>query len=346
MKNSNNPTAKDVAKMANVSTATVSRVFNRSPKVNEDTLKRVLKAAEELNYRPSRVAQRLRGKRKNSMIIGLIITDMENPFFSEIARGVEEIAYKNKNAVMVCNSNEDKEKEKFYLETVVDEQVSGVILVPTPYNFKLVKKIINNGCPVVFVDRKFSNNDIRVDSVTVNNKSGSFRAIERLIKLGHRRIAVIKGLKKLSTTEERFEGYKEALEAYGLPLEDELIFPSDSKEEGGRQSTKELLSLKQRPTAIFSTNNLMTLGCLEELNSRGIKIPEDIALIGFDDMPWSTSLNPPLTAVRQPGYELGISAADLLLKRISNPTRNASDIVLNPELIVRKSCGGYSKRKK
>src|SRR5699024_6602826 len=130
MEKKNNYTVEDVAQLADVSTATVSRVFNKSAKVNEGTSQKVLKAAKKLNYRPSRVAQRLRGKRKHSMVIGLIVTDLENPFFSEIARGVEEIAYQNQNAVMVCNSNEDKAKEKFYLEALIAEQVSGFILVP------------------------------------------------------------------------------------------------------------------------------------------------------------------------------------------------------------------------
>lgn len=338
-KENRNATAKDVASLANVSTATVSRVFNRSAHVNEDTLQRVLDAAEELEYQPSRVAQRLRGKREHSMVIGLIVTDLENPFFSEIARGVEEVAYRNKNAVMVCNSNEDKEKERFYLEALTAEQVSGFILVPTTHNSGYIKKMIEDNYPIVCVDRKLGIDDVYVDSVTVNNRQGAYRAVERLIKLGHRRIAIINGLKELSTTVERFKGYKQALNDYGLPLADELILYADSREQGGIKSTKKLLKLDERPTAIFSINNLMTLGCLEELNTQGIKIPEEIALIGFDDMPWSKALNPPLTAVRQPGYELGVSAAELLLRRLSDPFRNTSDIVLHPELIVRQSCG-------
>lgn len=336
MKN-NKPTVEDVANLADVSTATVSRVFNKTAKVNEKTSDRVLKAARKLNYQPSRVAQRLRGKRKHSMVIGLIVSDLENPFFSEIARGVEEVAFKNQNAVMVCNSNEDEEKEKFYLETLVAEQVSGFIIVPTPYNTDLIERIVEDNFPVVCVDRKFNINN--VDSVTVNNKKGAYMAVEQLIKLGHRRIAVINGLKELYTTKERFAGYKEALEDYDLPLIDELILYGDSRERSGVECTRKFLELKNRPTAIFSTNNLMTLGCLEELNSQGINIPEDIALIGFDDMPWSKALNPPLTAIRQPGHELGVSAAELLLKSLSNPLRNTVDVVLNPELVIRESCG-------
>ncbi len=202
MEKKDNYTVEDVAKLAKVSTATVSRVFNKSAKVNEKTSQRVLEAAKELNYRPSRVAQRLRGKRKYSMIIGLIVTDLENPFFSEIARGVEDVAYKNKNAVMVCNSNEEEEKERFYLQTLLAEQVSGFIVVPTPYNNELIEKIVEDGFPVVCVDRK--TNIRNIDTVRVNNREGAYRAVERLIKLGHKRIAIINGLKQLSTTTERF----------------------------------------------------------------------------------------------------------------------------------------------
>ncbi|HKJ34805.1 MAG TPA: LacI family DNA-binding transcriptional regulator [Balneolales bacterium] len=327
----------DVAREADVSIATVSRVFNKQSYVNEETAKRVMQVARRMDYRPNRVARRMRVKASDSLIIGLIIADMENPFFSEIARGVEDIAYKSKNAVMVSNSDEKADKEKFYLETLISERVSGLIIAPTTSNYPTLKKIAEEGYPIVCVDRH--PDTLNLDTVTINNELGAYMAVRRLIDLGHRRIGIINGLEGLTTTTERFSGYKKALKEAGIPLIKELIVYEDSRQKGGKEGTRTLLSLKKPPTAVFTTNNLMTLGFLEEMYNQKKKIPDDIALIGFDDMPWAVALNPPLTAVKQPGYELGVTAAELFLKRLNEPHRNTVNMTLNPELIVRKSCG-------
>lgn len=331
-----NLTVEDVAREAGVSTATVSRVFNKTAKVNEDTARKVHEAAQKLNYRPNRVARRMRVKSAQSMVIGLIITDMENPFFSQIARGVEDVAYANKNAVMMCNSDEDPEKEKLYLDTMVAERVSGFIIAPTAHNRDYLQELAESGFPMVAVDRLVPGVD--TDTVTVNNKLGAYQAVHRLIENGHRRIGIINGLKGITTTEERFEGYREALEEAGISFDKELVYHGDSRQAGGVKGTRKFLELEEPPTAVFSTNNLMTLGCLEEMYNQGKHIPEDLALVGFDDMPWSVALNPPLTAVRQPSYDLGVSAVELLLKRLASPNRATSHVVLNPELVIRQSC--------
>ncbi|HKJ46661.1 MAG TPA: LacI family DNA-binding transcriptional regulator [Balneolales bacterium] len=327
----------DVAKEANVSIATVSRVLNNQTTVNEETAKRVLQVARRLDYRPNRVARRMRVKNTDSLVIGLIIADMENPFFSEIARGVEDVAYQNKNAVMVCNSDEQPEKERFYLETLISERVAGLIIAPTTGNYEILHKLSDENFPMICVDRHPEN--LNLDTVTINNELGAYQAVKRLINLGHRRIGIINGLQGLSTTNERFNGYKKALKETGIPLDEDLIVFENSRQSGGREGIKKLIKLKTLPTAVFVTNNLMTLGFLEETYTQNLNIPGDIALVGFDDMPWSAALNPPLTAVKQPGYELGVTAAELLLKRLKEPNRNSVDTFLNPELIIRKSCG-------
>ncbi|MDX1636393.1 MAG: LacI family DNA-binding transcriptional regulator [Balneolaceae bacterium] len=332
-----NATVEDVAKEADVSTATVSRVFSGSAKVNEETTRRVLEAAKKLNYRPSRVARRLRAKHTKSMVIGLVVTDLQNPFFSEIARGVEDVAYANENGVIVCNSDEDPEKESFYLDTLLDEQVSGLIMAPTGKNTEYIRQINDRNIPVVFVDRFIPS--LNVDTVTVDNLEGSYRAVKRLLDLGHRRIGIIGGIRGIYTTEQRFKGYRKALREQGITPEDELVIFMNSKEEGGIEGTRRLLALEHPPTAIFSTNNLMTLGCFEEMYRQKISVPGDIAIVGFDDMSWATALNPPLTAVRQPGYEQGKTATELLLKRLKNPNRPVSNIELRSELVIRESCG-------
>lgn len=337
MSEDKNYTVQDVAELAAVSTATVSRVFNTPNKVNKTTLDKVLNAANKLNYRPSRVAKRLRGKRGKSMVIGVIIPDLQNPFFSEIARGIEDLAYENKNGIIICNSDEDFKKEQFYIDTLLSEEVSGLIMAPTSKNEKSIQTVVDKNIPIVFVDRYLSR--VPVDTVTVNNQEGAYRAVNRLIELGHRRIGIINGIKGLSTTRERYQGYIKALEEKGIKPDDELIIYGNSKESGGIEGTRKLLSLGEPPTAIFSTNNLMTLGCLEEIHRQRVSIPGELAIIGFDDMSWSSALKPPLTAVRQPAYELGVNAAELLMKRISLPERTNIDLKLEPKLILRKSCG-------
>jgi DNA-binding LacI/PurR family transcriptional regulator len=330
---------KKIAKKAGVSTATVSRVLNGSDKVREKTAKQVMKVVEEMNYRIDHVARRMKVKQNDSLVIGLIITDIGNPFFSNVAMGVEDVAYKNKHILMICNTNERPEKEKFFLNSLLSEKVSGVIIVPTNGNEHFLGKLVDDGFPMVMVDRRIK--DLNIDTVSINNEAGGYIATRQLINQGHKRIGIVCGIKGLSNTEERFEGYKKALKEAGISFSKELVTYGDYIESGGRQAMTQLLSLNERPTAVFSTNNLMTLGCIKEIYSRKINIPEEMALIGFDDSTWAEALIPPLTTVKQPGYELGVNAAELLIKRLNNGDTSKMNIVLNPELIVRESCGSY-----
>lgn len=329
---------KKIAKKAGVSTATVSRVLNGSDKVRRSTAKRVLEVVDDMNYRLDHVARRMKKKPSDSLVIGLIITDIGNPFFSNIAKGVEDVAFKNKHILMICNTNESSEKEKFFLNSMISEKVSGVIIVPTSGNNSFLGKLVEDGFPMVMVDRRIK--DLNIDTVSINNEAGGYIATRQLIDRGHKRIGIVCGIKGLSNTKERFEGYKKALKEEGLSLSKELVTYGDYIESGGRQAMVELLSLNDRPTAVFSTNNLMTLGCIKEIHSRKISIPDEMALIGFDDSTWAEALMPPLTTVKQPGYELGINAAELLIKRLNDENSSRINIVLNPELIIRESCNG------
>lgn len=331
-------TIKQIAEAAGVSTATVSRVLNNSDKVQGKTAERVMEAVEKLNYRPDNVARRMRVKTTNSLVIGLVITDIENPFFSSVAKGVESVAFKNKQVLMICNTNESPEKEKFFLNSMLSEKVSGVILVPTTGNNDFLEKLVSDDFPLVLVDRHPEG--LNVDTVAINNEKGGYMAVKRLIDLGHTRIGIINGIKGLSNAEERFNGYKKALHEAGIPLLDELITYGNYVESGGRKAAEALLAIDEPPTAIFSTNNLMTLGCIKELYKRRISIPDEMALVGFDDSTWAEALIPPLTTVKQPGYELGVNAAELLFKRLNNPDASIMNIVLNTEFVIRNSCGG------
>lgn len=330
---------KKIAKAAGVSTATVSRVLNGSDKVREDTAKRVMKVVEELDYRLDHVARRMKVKASDSLVIGLVITDIGNPFFSNVAKGVEDISFKNKHVLMICNTNESPEKEKFFLNSLLSEKVSGVIIVPTigNGNDSFIRKLVSDGFPMVTVDRRIKG--LNVDSVSINNEAGGFQATQRLIQNGHRRIGIICGIRGLSNTQERLEGYRKALEENGIAFSEELITYGNFVESGGREATSRLLALKNPPTAVFSTNNLMTLGCIKELYKRKITIPNELALVGFDDSTWAEALIPPLTTVKQPGYELGVNAAELLIKRLNKIDSSKINIVLNTELVIRESCG-------
>lgn len=341
MKEKKKATIKDIAHRAGVSIATVSRVFNKTQNVREKTAKRVLKAAEELNYFPNKVARRMRVKSQDSLIIGLILTDMGNPFFSELARGVEDVAYQNKQATLICNTDENPEKEHFYIDSMLSEKASGIIIAPTAGNVDFLNRLKSQNYPIVCVDRYPEG--LNIDTVTTNNERGAYLAIKRLIELGHKKIGIICGIKGISTTEGRLDGYKKALKEFGIPVDKELIIYKNYKETGGREAMKELLSLNSLPTAVFSTNNLMTLGCFEEMYEQDVRIPQDMAIIGFDDMSWSMALNPPLTAIKQPSYELGVNAAELLIKRLNDTKRNTMNMVLNPELVVRQSDGKRGK---
>lgn len=328
---------KEIARIAGVSTATVSRVLNNSDKVKERTAKKVLKVAEDLNYRLDHVARRMRVKKTESLVIGLIITDIGNPFFSNVAKGVENVAFKNNHILMISNTNESPEKEKYILNSMLSEKVSGVIIVPSSGNNIFLEKLVVDGFPMVMVDRRLKN--LNIDSVSINNEKGGLLATQRLINNGHKRIGIICGIKGLSNSEERFEGYKRALDKAGIAIDKDLITYGNYVESGGREAMEKLLSLSDPPTAVFSTNNLMTLGCIKELYSRKISIPDEIALIGFDDSTWAEALIPPLTTVKQPGYELGTNAAELLIKKLKTGNSSIMNIELNPELIIRESCG-------
>ncbi|MBM4168954.1 MAG: LacI family transcriptional regulator [Ignavibacteria bacterium] len=330
-------TLKDVARLAGVSTATVSRVVNKSNNVDPETRTRVKKALKRLGYNPSRVARRLRVTRGKTNMLGLIIPDIQNPFFAELARGVEDVGYANNYAVLLCNSDESPQKEKFYLDVMRSEYVDGIIIPPLNETDQEVTTLVREGIPVVCVDRSVLT--IPVDTVEVNNYRGAQLAIEFLIAKGHRRIGFVSGRPDISTSRDRLRGYVDTLKAHDIPADPELVRIGDYKQESGRLLTEQILDLSERPTALFVANNLMALGALAAIHNRGLRVPDDISLVGFDDLPWAESINPPLTVIRQPAYEVGRKAAEVLFERFANPDRKPSRISLDPVLVVRRSSG-------
>jgi len=325
----------EVARRARVSIATVSRVLNKSDKVVPETRAAVEQALLDLGYRPSRVARRLRMNSGHAHLVGLIIPDIQNPFYAEIARGVEDAAYASEYALILCNSDESQAKERFYLDVMQAESVDGIVLPPFDETDAGVAEMVKSGMPVVCVDR--SQGNVKTDLVEVDNYQGAREAVRHLIEKGHKSIALIEGRTQVSTSRERRRGYLDALAAHDIAPRRELMRAGDFKQDSGRILTNELLDLRRPPTALFVCNNLMTVGALGALHQRSVRVPEEVAVVGFDDLPWAEAIDPPPTVVRQPAYEVGRQAMELLLKRIVEPNRPAVTVRLLPELVIRKS---------
>lgn len=326
-------TLKDVAKAAGVSIATVSRVLNNHEYVSEQTRHKVLSAVEALDYRPSRLAVGLRTGR--SRIIGLIISDIGNPYFTSVVRGIEDVAYASGYSMILCNSDEDPEKEELYINVFLDSAISGAIIACANEESVSGGKLLQADIPIVAMDRRMINFD--VDTVVTNNIQGAYDAVVHLIEQGHQRIGFIGGPLYTTTGKERWEGYKKALMENDLEAFPELIKEGDFKQTSGYKAACQFLDEEDPPSAMFVANNLMTLGALNAIHEKGLRIPSDIAIVGFDDLPWAQSLDPPLTAIEQPVYELGRTAANLLLKRITDLERPTVNISLDTKLIVRRS---------
>ncbi len=313
----------------------MSRVLNNNPKVDDQMRLCVLDAVRALGYQPNRAARRLRAQSSN--VIGLVISDIQNPYFLSVIRGVEDAAYAQQMNLILCNSDEDPDKERMYLNVMEAERVAGLIIVPAHSNNSADLNLLKQaGIPIILLDRVVKN--VQVDTVKVDNELGAYQAVKHLIDLGYKRIATIAGSRHLTTGRERYQGYQAALETAGLPLDENLVKTGNFKTATGYSLAMELMDTAA-PDAIFVANNLMSLGALRALRERGIRVPDDVALVGFDDLPWSGELYSPLTAVSQPTYELGQEAMSMLLRRLHDPSAPFRTVVLEPHLIVRESCG-------
>ncbi|MCX6551175.1 MAG: LacI family DNA-binding transcriptional regulator [Acidobacteria bacterium] len=333
-------TSTHVAARAGVSTATVSRVFANPGSVSETLRQRVHQAARLLGYQPSRIARNLRIG--TSTTVGVVVPDIQNPFFTGVVRGIDNVLQAAGYTLLLANSDDTLAREERMLSTLRAEGVAGIVLVPIAGRKGGYQQLFAPMLPLVAVDRAVAG--LRVDLVTVANTEGSRRAVAHLTALGHREIALIGGPHQHSTASERQQGYELALREAGITVRQELIRRADFREAGGYAAMKALLSVSRPPTAVFVANDQMTLGALRAMHEAGRRIPEDIAVVSFDDMPLATSLNPPLTAVAQPVQEIGETAAELLLARITEPDRPVRHVVLETRLMIRASCGSKLKR--
>ncbi len=323
------PDIKDVANAAGVSTATVSRVLAGSTRVKEETRLRVLSAIEQLNYRPNLVARSLRSQK--SARIGLVVSDIRNPFFTSISRAVEDAAYEQGYSVLLCNTDENPEKEELYLKVLHDESVAGVIFSPTQ-QFSARLSSFESQIPIVVIDRAV--NASSIDMVLLDNAAAGYELTVHLLQNGYRKLAGLFG--NASTTgRERNRGFRQALEEHQLrPWSEQFIPPRIQQ---GYETTLALLDQPDRPDAIFTSNSLLTAGAFQAIRDRRLKVPDDVALVGFDETTWGALVEPPITLIAQPTEEIGRTATELLFQRIADPSRSPRTVILKGKLIARGS---------
>jgi DNA-binding LacI/PurR family transcriptional regulator len=324
---------KDVAKKAGVSPATVSRVINGQPYVADHVRDRVQEAIRTLQYRPNRVAQRLRAAQ--SHLVGVILSHIRNPFYTMALEGMEQTLSEQGLSVLVCNSGSQPERENDFIKLMQSEGVAGIIIAPCRETSDTLTEAVKEGLPVVVIDRRMTKPI--TDVVLADNYNGARLAVQHFIEQGYRRIATVTGPQHLTSGRERYQGYVQALHEAGIPLDERLVRVGSYGLENGYALTRELITSVELPLALFVANNMMTIGALNAIHEVGLSVPDDVAVIGFDDLPWAISLSPALTTVGQPAFDIGIHAAELLLNRIAHPDRPTRTVVLNTELIIRAS---------
>lgn len=333
---SNIVTVYDVARRAGVSPTTVSHVLNGTRPVSDDLRARVLAARDELGFEPSAVARSLKVRRSNT--IGLVVADIANPFFPAVVRGVEDVAQGAGYTVIVGNSDEDPDKEVEYLRVLYARRVDGLILAPTGQRHQYLQRLARANFPLVFVDREVP--DLGVSSVVVDSETATRNAVRHLINLGHRRIAMVSGRPRISSAVDRIRGYREALDWAGIPVDERLNVSGGARADEARAAAEALLDLDPPPTAFFVANNMMTIGVMRAVRARGLRVPQDVAVVGFDDFEWADVFEPRLTTVAQPTYDLGRVAAEMLLEKIDGSRDGHPEHrVLACHLVIRDSCG-------
>ena len=329
-------TLRDVARVSGVHPGTASRALNEETRalVNEDTARRVLEAAEQLGYRPNPIARGLKTNR--SYTIGVLIPDLTNPLFPPILRGIEDRLEESGYTPLMANTDNDPERERIDWHAMRARQVDGIVAATARRDHELLDELLESGIPVVLVNRRAP--DSGVPSATADDRQGIRLAVGHLAELGHERIAHIAGPLELSTGLDRHEGFHEAMRELGLEPDPELVVVTGAFTEAeGAKACAELLDRDAGPTAIAAANDLIALGCYDVFAERGIACPEEISVVGFNDMPFAGRFQPPLTTIRIPHYEIGMAAAELMLENLLNGAASPRDIRLEPSLVVRGS---------
>jgi LacI family transcriptional regulator len=329
-------TMKDVARLAGVSIATVSATVNRSAFVSAELRRRVTEAIHELGYAPDGVARSL--KRGRTQLIGLIVADITNPFFTELVHVIEAAMQDKGYSVLLCDTDENFEKERDYLRILRTHRVDGVILAPTGQAGDYAQfQSVEDHLPLVLVDRALA--ELNADTVTVDNFAAAFDVTAHLLDLGHRAVATIAGPEHLTSGQERLRGFRTALEQRGVAVREEFIRAGSFREEDAMAAALDLLQGPVRPSAIFAANSHMMIGVMRAISQLRLSCPKDVSVAGIDDFPWANAFTPRLTVMRQPVAEMGRAAVRMLLDRRGDGAEHPPmHQVLKPTLVVRESC--------
>jgi LacI family transcriptional regulator len=331
-------TIRDVARVAKVHPGTVSRALNAETRglVNQETAERVIRAAQELGYRPNPIARGLKTNR--SYTIGVLIPDITNPLFPPILRGIEDRLDDAGYTSLIVNTDNDAERERSYLEALRARQVDGFISATARLDQAFLADLAAGGVPLVLVNRSLE--DRSVPAVTVDDRQGIRLAVEHVVRLGHSRIGHVAGPQNISTGHRRYLGFLESMRAAGLEMPGEHVrFSASFTEAEGARVSGELLGGGDDITAIVAANDRLAIGCYDTLEASGLRCPDDVSIVGFNDMPFVDRLRPPLTSVRVPQREIGTEAANLLLQRLVDGSQTPREILLEPTLVVRGSTG-------
>lgn len=328
----------DVAQLAGVAPATVSRLLNQSGYVSEQARQRIEQAVAELHYVPNTLARSLHFKATHTL--GLLLPDIINPMWTSVARGAEDAAQKEGFNVILCNTDSDVRKQDEYVEVLLQKQVDGLMFVPfsNPLDLRPIQRIQRQNTPLVILDYYVP--ELGIDTVLVENEKGAHALTQLVIELGHERIALLSGVQGHYTAEERKKGYLRALREAGLPIDERLVLHGAYVEQGGYEMVRQALAVTPGPTALVAGNNVIAVGALRALRERGLRVPEDLGLVCFDDIPMASAIDPFLTVAAQPCYELGKKAIELLIARIRSQEGDNPRLVSLPvEIIRRRSCG-------
>jgi DNA-binding LacI/PurR family transcriptional regulator len=325
----------DVARLAGVSVASVSRVLNDTDVVADSTRLKVLKAVEDLDFRIDLRARAL--SRQKSETLGIVVADVSNPFTAQVLKAIDFVTRENGYGLLLSDSGEDVERERANLEAMLAQRIEGIIYLPVTLSGKSLHRLIAEDIPVVCLDRYVE--DVPTDAVVVDNDRAGALAAEVLVNAGHTRLGVIVA-GETTVGRDRLRGFERKLGRLGVPLDPDLIRTGDLSLESGRDHTLSLCVLPGRPTALFVQNHPMALGALLALRELGLRVPRDVSVVSFDDPSWAQLLEPALTTIRQPTYELGSAAAQMLIERVARRyTDGPRRIVVEPSLVVRESVG-------
>lgn len=323
-------TVKDVAKLAGVSVATVSRVLVNGPHVSEEKRQRVLEAVRALDYRPDQVARSLRRRRSN--LLGLVVSTIENPFFTEVARAAEQAAHQHGYNLIISNTDESRERERDAIAILSQQLVAGVILAPAPGEVASRQYLFTQTLPIVLVNRRLEG--VPCPAIVADDEDAAFTCGQELAAHGRKRIAVITGLPEASTTRARLRGFQRALELANLPLDPALQICGDATTQGGYRAARQLMAAPDRPDAIFVQNNVMTQGAILALQDLGVRWPDQVEVAGFGVFSQARLYRPPLTLVSQPTHAMGERAVELLVNRLQDGSTEWAETIVLPNRVI------------